>query len=123
FHVDPEPGAFRAQDDPGVFAEALRRENMTPTSAVAISRERGVEASRVVAGAGSAAAGASGVAGGGLQALVDRYRREPAGRMLAGALPVHVTFPVFGPSIFLASELTEEGRAPSVELTFKRARS
>src|SRR5262249_57540686 len=101
----------------GVFAEALRRENMTPTSAVAISRERGVEASRVVAGAGSAAAGASGVAGGGLQALVNRYRREPAGRTLAGALPVHVTIPLFRPSIFPPSQPTQTPRAPSPHLT------
>jgi hypothetical protein len=31
-----------------------------------------------------------------------------------------VSFPQFGPSIFLASELTAEARAPSVELLFKR---
>ena len=59
----------------------------------------------------------------GLQALVDRYRSGAGGGTIVGALPVHVTFPRVGPSIFLACELTEEGRAPSVELTFKRARS
>ena len=58
-----------------------------------------------------------------LQVLVDRYRSESGGPVVSGALPVHVTFPVFGPSIFLVSELTEEGHAPLVELTFKRARS
>jgi hypothetical protein len=31
-----------------------------------------------------------------------------------------VTFPDFGPSLFLASELTAETRAPSVELLVKR---
>ena len=31
------------------------------------------------------------------------------------------TFPAFGPSIFLASELTAEASAPSVDLTFKRS--
>ena len=59
----------------------------------------------------------------GLQALVDRFRNEPGGRMVAGSLPVHVTFPAFGPAIFLASELTAEGRAPFVDLTFKRTRN
>jgi len=57
----------------------------------------------------------------GLQALVDRYRVESGGRMVAGALPVHISFPAFGPSIFLATELTAEGTAPSIELTFKQS--
>jgi hypothetical protein len=35
---------------------------------------------------------------------------------------VHVTFPAFGPSLFLASELTAEGRAPFLDLQFKRLR-
>ena len=59
----------------------------------------------------------------GLQALVDRFRNEPGGRTVVGSLPVHVTFPAFGPSVFLASELTAEGSAPSVELAFKRTRN
>ena len=55
-----------------------------------------------------------------LQALVDRFRNEAGGRTVVGALPVHVTFPQFGPSMFLASELTAESNAPSIELAFKR---
>jgi hypothetical protein len=31
-----------------------------------------------------------------------------------------VTFPSFGPTIYLASELTAEARAPSIDLEFKR---
>jgi hypothetical protein len=42
---------------------------------------------------------------------------------VVGSLPVHVTFPAFGPTVFLASELTAEGSAPSVDLTFKRTRN
>ena len=37
---------------------------------------------------------------------------KPAERTVVGALPVDVTFPAFGPSIFLASELTAEARPP-----------
>ena len=33
---------------------------------------------------------------------------RPAAARVVGALPVHVTFPAFGPSMFLASELTAE---------------
>jgi hypothetical protein len=103
FHVEAQPGVFRVGNDPGVFAEALR--GPSPTAFVemkTIGESRGA---------------------GGLQALVDRFRNEPGGRTVVGSLPVHVTFPAFGPSIFLASELTAEGRAPFVELTFKRARN
>jgi hypothetical protein len=52
--------------------------------------------------------------------LVDRFRNEAGGRTVVGTLPVHVTFPQFGPSVFLASELTAESTAPSIELAFRR---
>jgi hypothetical protein len=100
FRIDPQPGAFRVETDPGVFADALRQPATIATTIAADPR-----------------------AAGGLQALVDRYRSEPGGRTVTGSLPVHVTFPAFGPSIFLASELTAEGRAPFVDLLFKRARN
>ena len=99
FRVALQPGTFRIEDDPGPFAEALR----SPASETPAST-RGQER-RVVSG---------------LQALVDRFRTEAGGRTVAGTLPVHVTFPLFGPSLFLASELTADSHAPSVELTFRR---
>ena len=99
FRVDPEPGSFRVETDPGPFAEALRRQWVS---------------------GGKPQDRAEGAAAG-LQALVERYRNESGGRTVIGALPVHVTFPTFGPSIFLASELTAEARSPSVEIAFKRA--
>jgi hypothetical protein len=99
FRIDPQPGAFRAENDPGEFAEALRQ----PATAIGAAADK--------------------PAASGLQTLVDRYRNERGGRTVVGSLPVHVTFPVFGPSIFLASELTAEGRAPFVDLTFKRTRN
>ena len=99
FRVEPQPGAFRPELDQGPFAEALRQPIVSSGKS---SNERDQQ-------------GASG-----LQALVDRFRKESNGRTVVGSLPVHVSFPQFGPSIFLASELTAEARAPSVELLFKR---
>jgi len=61
-------------------------------------------------------------AAGGLQALVDRYKNEGGGRTVVGALPVRVAFPAFGPSLFLASELTAEATAPRVDLVLKRVK-
>lgn len=99
YRVELQPGTFRLGVDPGPSAEAFRDGPSAPLVAVA----------------GGRAATSSG-----LQALADRFRSESGGRTVAGALPVQVELPVFGPSVFLATELTAEGRAPLVELAFKR---
>jgi hypothetical protein len=98
FRVEPEAGVFRIDSDPGPFAEALR---IPPAAATAPSRD---------------AAPASG-----LQALVDRYRNEGGGRTTVGTLPVPIEFPEWGPSVFLASELTAESSAPALDLLLRRA--
>jgi hypothetical protein len=99
FRVELQPGSFRAENDAGPFAQALRAP-VAPATPAVLDRDQRATA--------------------GLQALVDRYRNESGGRTVTGSLPVHVTFPEFGPSIFLASELTAETRAPFVELAFRR---
>jgi len=101
FRVDLQPGAFRVEDDPGPFAEALRIPSSPPAATRTAATERGAS---------------------GLQALVDRFRAESGGRTVPGALPVHVSFPIFGRSLFVASELTAEAQAPSLELGFKRTK-
>jgi hypothetical protein len=99
YRVELQPGTFRPEEDSGPFADALRQASAT-----------NVPPAPTVDARSSAR----------LQALVDRFRAESAGRTSAGALPVNVTFPQFGPSMFLASELTAESQAPQVELSFKR---
>jgi hypothetical protein len=101
FRVDLQPGAFRLEDDPGPFVEALRNLSSPAVATGKAADQRGVA---------------------GLQALVDRFRAESGGRTVAGAFPVHVSFPIFGPSLFVASELTAEAQAPSLELGFKRTK-
>jgi hypothetical protein len=107
YHVELQPGSFRPEDDPGPFAEALRR---APTATV-FGTTPAIDARTVSRDAGNTSR---------LQALVDRFRAESGARTVAGALPVNVTFPQFGPSMFLASELTAESQTPQVELSFKR---
>jgi hypothetical protein len=102
FRVEPLAGAFHVEHDPGPFAEALRR----PISLS--SKDSGRRDERAASG---------------LQALVDRFQNESGGKTVVGALPIHVTFPAFGPLVFLASELTAEARVPSVELAFRRTKS
>jgi hypothetical protein len=55
-----------------------------------------------------------------LQELVDRFRKEASGRTIAGIVPVNVTFPEFGPTVFLRSELTAESQSPAIEIEYKR---
>jgi hypothetical protein len=102
-HVDPQPGAFRIETDAGPYADALRITPAVTVSASPAPPELDTTAR--------------------LQELVDRFRNEAGGRLVVGSLPVPVTFPSFGPSIFLASELTAEGRVPTIDLTIKPARN
>jgi hypothetical protein len=104
FRVDVVAGSFRVDTDPGTFAEALRRPAPAAEAAVADKRTQGDRAAA------------------GLQALVDRFRNEAGGRSVTGSLPVHIAFPTFGPSMFLAAELTAEGDAPCIELAYRRTK-
>jgi hypothetical protein len=99
FRVEPQPGAFRVDSDPGPFAEALRR----PQTALTVDVRRREDRTA-----------------GGLQALVDRFKNDSGGRTVAGVLPLHIEFPAFGPFVYLASELTAETRAPALELLVRR---
>ena len=55
-----------------------------------------------------------------MQALLENFRAKSVGGKVTGILPVNVSFPAFGPSIFLVSELTSENQFPGAELNFQR---
>jgi hypothetical protein len=104
FRIEPQPGAFHVAADPGPITDFVSAKvAATPPPVVG----------PVMKEADAAAAG--------LQQLASQYRDRSGGRTVVGALPVHVTFPPFGPSLFLASELTAEGATPSVDLLFRRS--
>jgi hypothetical protein len=54
------------------------------------------------------------------QALLQNFRAKSVGGKVTGILPVNISFPAFGPSIFLVSELTSENQFPATELNFQR---
>ena len=97
--MTPEPGAFHAE----TYAD--------PISPVLSADSPAAPSSPPPTGAGGVASE--------LQVLVERFQKEGRVARVAGALPVQVPFPSLGPSVFLASELTEEGRPPSLSLAYK----
>jgi hypothetical protein len=107
FRLTPEPGSFRVQADPGPFAEALRAPMPAapPPPPPAGTLNEPDESRRAELA---------------FQSLVDRFRRDAPGRTVAGTLPVQVAFPSFGETIFLATELTAEGRPPSIAFQYRR---
>jgi hypothetical protein len=54
------------------------------------------------------------------QALLDSFRAKSSSGKVTGILPINVSFPAFGPSIYLVSELTGEGQSPAAEFSFAR---
>jgi hypothetical protein len=52
--------------------------------------------------------------------LLDDFRAKSTGGKVTGILPVNVSFPAFGPSMFLVSELTSENQFPAAEFSFQR---
>jgi hypothetical protein len=53
------------------------------------------------------------------QMLVDKFKADSLAGKRAGILPIRVTFPAFGPSVYLVSELTGENQAPSAVLSYQ----
>jgi hypothetical protein len=53
------------------------------------------------------------------QSLLDKFRADALAGKRAGILPIHVSFPAFGPSLYLVSELTGENEAPTASLTYQ----
>jgi hypothetical protein len=128
FRVKPQPGAFRPETDSGPFSDALRREEILAAveGRDATDTEPGIPAGivgGVVGGLPDApvpprAAAAPSTAG--TDKLIGDFRRQSAGRSVTGVVPVRAAFPEFGARLFLMSELTAEGRPPSLEISYKR---
>src|SRR5271165_5651819 len=119
------PPLFRVNSEPGTF----RTEIFTnPTSAVLDAEGRRFdELSTMAPGvAGGVGGGAFQIAQDqakvdtGAQALVDKFRAKSQGGRTSGILPIRVSFPAYGPSIFLVSELTSAGQAPVATLSYQR---
>ena len=57
------------------------------------------------------------------QGLVERFQRDAGyGSRVTGTLPVQIPVPAIGPRLFFVSELTAEGAAAPLELTYTRGK-
>jgi len=107
FAVQVKPGTFRVEVEQEPWSAALRPVGEAPQAA---ARAAVPPASAMDKDAASA------------KALVDQFRQE-MGRTKAGTVPVEVSVPAVGPSLFVVAELTAEMHAPVLSLEYKRSRS
>ena len=100
FHLTVEPGAFQTQPYERASSPAF-------TSAPAGQEEGQLKKTN---------------ANSPTQQLVDRFKARSETRRTGAALPVSVQFPAVGPSFYLVSQLTEEGKSPGIQLTYQKDR-
>jgi hypothetical protein len=132
FKVTPEPGAFRVVAYQNPTSAALN-------PPVSFNGVAGGAGGGVSAGVGSGSAALYGTAPppqpssdvdakdetkskqskAATQVLLDKFRADSLAGKRAGILPIRVSFPAFGPSLYLVSELTGENQAPTAALTFQ----
>ena len=119
FHVSAEPGTFRMQEyqnpmsavlEPNVF-ESMGLASKTAPAAPAEQFDRLANFARLSDDKEKKDA---------TQALLDRFRAKSSSGKVTGILPINVSFPAFGPSIYLVSELTSENQFPAAEFSFQR---
>lgn len=115
FRVTPEPGAFRVEPYIDPFSLALRKADAGSFEPVAPPPPPAAAPAAAPVKESEKAAAA-------MQDLAVKFRTTEGGRSVAGVLPVGVPFPDFGPSLFLASELTPETTPPVLELEYRRQR-
>jgi hypothetical protein len=126
FKVTPEPGAFRMEPYENPISSALNPPVTYSVTGAGVGPGAG--------GAESAFSGAPAPPSSDMdakdetkskrsqaatEALLDKFRTDSLAGKRAGIIPIRVSFPAFGPSLYLVSELTGENQAPSAGLTYQ----
>jgi hypothetical protein len=102
FRVTAEPGSFRAEPYENPFSAALNPAVFSPD----YGRNAGAPVNTVGKEDKSRA--------------LDDFRTKTMGGKSARVLPVRLSFPAFGPSLFFVSELTGENQSPAIDLNYQR---
>jgi hypothetical protein len=103
YDIDPKPGAFRPENDPGPWSAALRAGAGVSVASLPVPAppppgDRDAKD---------------------LKSLMDRFEQE-AGHTRPGVIPIAIAFPAIGPSVFLAAELTPETQSPSIDIAYRK---
>jgi hypothetical protein len=106
FRVTAEPGTFRAEPYENPFSPALNPAVYSAASGPEYGRSSGTPPQARSDNEKSKA--------------LDDFRARSMGGKSAKVLPIRVSFPAFGASMFLVSELTGENQAPAIELSYQR---
>src|SRR5215469_1904704 len=125
FKVSPEPGSFHVEPYESPSSAAL---NEPPALVSTVSPGAGPEPAPITTGTDTAVTNESDFNGSrdkddkekATQTLLDNFRTTLSGGKAVGILPLSVSFPAFGPSIFLVSELTGENQTPSTDLNYSK---
>jgi len=125
FRVTPEPGSFHVEPYESPSSAAL---NQPPALVSTVNPSAGPQPAPITTGTDTAVTNGSDVNGGldkddkekATQTLLDSFRTTLSGGKAVGILPLSVSFPAFGPSIFLVSELTGENQTPSTDLNYSK---
>jgi hypothetical protein len=124
FKLTATPGAFRPQEYESPSSPALNNDTVIASGRNIVSlaspsvapdqfsRSATKDDLNSMPGAGSAQAAN--------QAALDKFREKSKSGKVAGILPIGVTFPEVGPSLFLVSELTAENQVPNADLNYQR---
>jgi hypothetical protein len=125
FKVSAEPGTFRAQEYVNPSSSVLEAASGDGIGGLATAAQPAT--SPVAAKEFDRLANYSKIQGAGddekkdsTQALLDSFKAKSIRGKVTGILPITVSFPAFGPSIFLVSELTSENQFPAAEFSFQR---
>lgn len=116
FHVTAETGTFRTEAYANPTSEAFNVAAPPPPPAAAPRRDfdRLEQFGKLEQFQKDDAA---------TQSLVERFRAKSKEGKVAGILPIGISFPAFGPSIFLISELTSENQVPAAEFSYQREKN
>jgi hypothetical protein len=110
FHVTPDPGAFRMEPYALPLSPALNesspRDSEKPASMPVPAKAGELESKDAAQHA----------------ALVDEFRNKVSGGRTSPSLPVAITFPTFGSSVYLVAELTAENHGPAIDLSYQKER-
>jgi len=121
FKVTPEPGAFRTAPYENPLSTALNPPVTYSGAAGGVVATMGPSPGPLPASSDTDLKEESKLkrSQAATEALVDKFRADSLAGKRAGILPIRVSFPAFGPSLYLVSELTGENQAPSAGLTYQ----